>query len=297
MKIALALGGGGARGNSHIGVIRGLEREGFRIEAIAGSSAGGIIAACYAAGITTDEMEKTFAESDQSKLWNRGAHNGPSLLGISGFTELLDHYFGDTRMEDLKIPCAVTAVDIKSGKEVVIDSGKVVDAVQATIALPGILPPFHFENRVLVDGGVLNPVPVSVARYLNKNLPIVAVVLSPLMDPDVELKGISIPNLIPSPIIERIKKTRLAQALNIFLLSVDAGGRMLTDLRLKIDSPDVVIRPRVGHIGLLDNVDVHELVRIGEVAVDEMLEELHQKTGWSGTLNRKIRRAIKDKVD
>ena len=200
-------------------------------------------------------------------------------------------------MEDLKIPCAVTAVDIKSGKEVVIDSGKVVDAVQATIALPGILPPFHFENRVLVDGGVLNPVPVSVARYLNKNLPIVAVVLSPLMDPDVELKGISIPNLIPSPIIERIKKTRLAQALNIFLLSVDAGGRMLTDLRLKIDSPDVVIRPRVGHIGLLDNVDVHELVRIGEEAVDEMLEELHQKTGWSGTLNRKIRKAIKDKVD
>jgi NTE family protein len=297
MKISLALGGGGARGNSHIGVIRSLEREGYGIEAIAGSSAGGIIAACYAAGITTEEMETTFAESDQSKLWNLLTNDGPSLLGLEGFTELLNHFFGDTKMQDLKIPCAVTAVNIKSGKEVVIDSGKVVDAVLATIALPGIFPPFHYEDKILVDGGVLNPVPVTVARYLNKDLPVVAVVLSPLMDPDVDLKGISIPNSIPSPIIDRIKKTRLAQAFNIFLLSVDAGGRMLTDLRLKIDSPAVVIRPKVGHIGLLDDVDVHELVRIGEESVQDTLEELRQATGWTGTINRKIRKAIRDKVD
>ena len=297
MKITLALGGGGARGNSHIGVIRSLEREGFSIEAIAGTSAGGIIASCYAAGISTDEMETIFSQSDQSKLWNRNAHDGPALLGVSGFTELLHHYLGDKEIQDLNIPCAVTAVDIKTGKEVVINSGSVVEAVQATIALPGIFPPVQNTDQILVDGGVLNPVPVSVARYLNKNLPVVAVVLTPLIDPEGELKGISIPSVIPSPLVDRIKKTRLAQAFNIFLLSVDAGGRMLTELRLKIDSPEVVIRPDVGSIGLLDTVDVHEMVRIGEEAVEEKLEELRQVTGLSGTINRKIRKAIKDKVD
>jgi NTE family protein len=297
MKITLALGGGGARGNAHIGVIRSLEKEGFEIEAIAGSSAGGIIAACYASGMSTREMESLFAESDQSKLWNLSNSEAPSLLGISGFKDLLDQNFGDKKFEELNIPCALTAVDVNSGNEVVIDSGRIVDAIQATIALPGIFPPFHHGDQVLVDGGVLDPVPVSVARYLNKDLPVVAVVLSPLTDTEVELKGISLPNIIPSPIIDRIKKTRLAQAFNIFLLSVDAAGRKLTELRLKVDSPEVVIQPKVGDIGLLDDVDVHELVRLGEESVEEVLEELHHAVGWSGAVTRKIRKAIKDKID
>ncbi|MFC2064487.1 patatin-like phospholipase family protein [Chloroflexota bacterium] len=297
MKITLALGGGGARGNSHIGVIRRLEREGFTIEAIAGTSAGGIIAACFASGMSTEKMEEIFSEADQSKLWNRNAHDGPSLLGVSGFSELLQRYLGDKLLQDLPIPCAVTAVDIKSGKEVVIDSGSVVDAVQATIALPGIFPPVQISGQILVDGGVLNPVPVSVARYLKKNLPVVAVVLTPLLDPEGELKGMSIPNVIPSPIADRIKRTRLAQAFNIFLLSVDAGGRLLTELRLKVDSPEVVIRPDVSNVGLLDPVDIHEMIRLGEQAVEEQLEDLHQATSWPGTINRKLRKVIKDKVD
>ena len=292
MDIALALGGGGSRGTSHIGVIRSLEKAGFKIRALAGTSAGGIVAACYAAGYSPDEMEKLFADTDQSKLYARLPNGGPSILGLSGVSKWLEELFGDKKLEDLKIRCAMTAVDLKSASEVVLTKGRVVDAVLATIALPGIFPPFSQGDYLLVDGGVLDPVPVSVARSLAGNLPIIAVVLTPILDTEGHLKGIHLPALIPSPIANRIQRTRIAQAFNIFLLSVDAGGRMLTELRLKIDAPECIIRPEVGHIGLLDKVNVHDIVRLGEEAVTEHIDQLKRVAGWQSNLKRQIRRSI-----
>jgi len=291
MDIALALGGGGSRGNSHIGVIRILEKEGFKIQAVAGTSAGGLVAASYAAGITPDEMEKIFSEADQSKLFGRSSRDEPSILGLGGASTLLEELFGDKRIEDLKIPCALTAVDIRTASEVIITSGKVVDALLATIALPGIFPPVTRGDYLLVDGGVLDPVPVSVVRSLVGDLPIVAVVLTPFLDTEKRrLKGIHLPAIIPSPIADRIQQTRLAQAINIFLLSVDVGGRMLTELRLKIDAPEIIIRPDVGRIGLLDKVDVHQVIQLGEEAVIPHLDKLKKLTGWTSKINRRIKR-------
>ena len=118
MDIALALGGGGSRGNAHIGVIRSLEKEGFKIRAIAGTSAGGIIAACYAAGYSPDDMEKIFFEADQSKFYARTSGDNSSLMGLTGVGRILDGLFGERKLEDLSIPCGMTAVDIKSASEV-----------------------------------------------------------------------------------------------------------------------------------------------------------------------------------
>jgi NTE family protein len=290
MDISLALGGGGSRGHSHIGVIRSLVNEGFNIRAVAGSSAGGLVAACYAAGLTPDEMEKIFVETDQSKLYGRSSSDGPSILGLGGVETLLEELFGEKCMEDLIIPCAITAVDIRTASEVVITKGRVVDALLATIALPGIFPPITRGEYLLVDGGVLDPVPVSVARSLAEDLPVVAVVLTPFRDNEKgQLKGIHLPAIIPSPLADRIQRTRLAQAFNVFLLSVDAGGRMLTELRLKIDAPEIIIRPDVGHIGLLDNVDVHEIIQLGEEAVSPHIDHLKKITGWTSVLNRRIK--------
>ena len=291
MDIALALGGGGSRGHSHIGVIRSLVNEGFIIRAIAGTSAGGLVAACCAAGITPDEMEKIFIEADQSKLYARSSKDGPSILGLGGVEVLLEKVFGDKRIEDLIIPCAITSVDIRTASEVVFTKGRVVDALLATIALPGIFPPISRGEYLLVDGGVLDPVPVSVVRSLNEDLPVVAVVLTPFIDTErKQLKGIPLPAMIPSPLADRIQHTRLAQAFNVFLLSVDAGGRMLTELRLKIDDPEIIIRPDVGHVGLLDKVDVHEIIRLGEEAVKPHIEQLKKFTGWTSLLSRRIKR-------
>lgn len=291
MDIALALGGGGSRGHSHIGVIRSLVNAGFSIRAVAGTSAGGLVAACYAAGITPDDMEKIFIEADQSKLYARSSKDGPSILGLGGVEILLENVFGDKKIEDLIIPCAITSVDIKTAKEIVITKGKVVDALLATIALPGIFPPMTRGEYLLVDGGVLDPVPVAVVRNLSKNLPVVAVVLTPFVDTEKrQLKGIQLPVIIPSPLANRLQRTRLAQAFNIFLLSVDAAGRMLTELRLKIDAPEIIIRPDVGHVGLLDKVDVHEIVRLGEEAVIPHIDQLKKISGWTHNLSRRIKR-------
>lgn len=291
MDIALALGGGGSRGNSHIGVIRILEKEGFKIRALAGSSAGGLIAASYAAGFTPDEMEKIFAGVDQSKLYWRSSKEEPSILGFGGVSTFLDELFGEKRIEDLKIPCAITAVDVRTASEVVIRTGRVADALLATIALPGIFPPVTRGEYLLVDGGVLDPVPVSVVRSLVNDLPVVAVVLTPFLDTENrKLTGIHLPAIIPAPLVNRIQKTRIAQAFNIFLLSVDAAGRTLTELRLKIDDPEIIIRPEVGHIGLLDKVDVHKVIKLGEEAMIPQIDQLKRLTGWTSTLNRKIKR-------
>jgi NTE family protein len=287
MDITLALGGGGSRGNSHVGVLRVLEREGYHVRAVAGTSAGGIVAAVYAAGYTPDEMEAIFAKIDQSKLFYRSSNEGPALLGLSGAAKVLEEILGDRTFADLKIPCAMTAVDVKTAREVILDEGRVVDAILATIAVPAVLPPQERGEYQLVDGGVLDPVPVRAARALAPTLPVVAVVLSPLMEETGNLIHIPMPG-IPTPIVERITRMRLAQAFNIFLLSNEASSRMLTELRLQVDHPEVIIRPDVGSIGLFDKVDVHHVVGLGEHAADSALPDLKRATAWPRQFQRQL---------
>jgi NTE family protein len=288
MDITLALGGGGSRGFAHIGVLRRLEQEGYRIFAVAGTSAGGIMAAVYAAGYTPDEMEAIFSKVDQSKLFSRSGRDGPALLGIAGAARVFEEYLGSRTFADLKIPCALTATDIKSAREVILSEGRVVDAVLATIALPGIFPPRQIKNCQLVDGGVVDPVPVSVARSMAPNLPAVAVILDPQVEPSDQLTRLPLPIRIPAPIIEGITRLRVAQAFSIFLQAVDAGGRTLAELRLQVDAPEAIIRPNVNGIGLLDSVDVHKVIRLGERAVDAALPDLKRAVAWSNRLRRRL---------
>ncbi len=140
MDIALALGAGGVKGNAHLGVIRRLEREGFRIKAVAGTSFGGIVAALYALGYSADQLEEMFASLDQTQLYGHAPDDGPSLMGLAGVTRFLEETIGNRTFEDLKLPCALTAVDLKSGNEVILSKGPIIDAILATIAIPGIFP-------------------------------------------------------------------------------------------------------------------------------------------------------------
>jgi NTE family protein len=288
MDIALALGGGGSRGYSHIGVIRRLEQEGYRVHAVAGTSAGGIIGSLYAAGYTPDEMEARFSKLDQSKLFGRSGNEGPSILGFSGATKFLEEMLGDLTYENLKLPCSVVAVDIKTAREVVLNQGCVVDAILATGAVPAIFPPQQIGDHQLVDGAVLDPVPVSVARSMAPNLPVVAVVLSPMLSQERDLLPLRFPTRIPTPIVEQLFRLRLTQALNIYLQATDIGSRMLTELRLKLDAPEVIVRPNVEGIGLLDKVDVHQVIKMGEEAMDKAIPELRRATSWSTRMRKKF---------
>lgn len=288
MDITLALGGGGAKGNSHIGVIRRLEKEGYRIRSVAGTSFGGLVAIFFASGYKPDDIEKIFAATDQGSLYGRDVNDGPSLLGLSGVRKLLDSYLGGKTFDDLNIPCAVTAVDTKTGSEVVISEGYLKDAVLSTIALPGIFPSHHLNNWELMDGGVLNPVPVSVARMLSPNLPIVAVVLNDSLGTPVRTYSIPVPSILPKQITERIHRLHVAQSFDIFMRAVDLSSRAVANYRLELDAPDVIIRPNVHHLELLGKVVVKDVALLGDSAVEAVLPELKKAVSWTNRMNKKI---------
>lgn len=288
MDITLALGGGGAKGNSHIGVIRRLEKEGYRIRSVAGTSYGGIVGVLYAAGYSPSEIQTAFEEVDQARLYGRSPQDGPSMLGMDGVRKLLDQLLGEKTFDDLRIPCAVTAVDINAGSEVVLSSGLLKDAILATIALPGIFPVQRSNDWELVDGGVLNPVPVSVARMLSPDLPVVAVVLNDPMDKPVRAYTIPVPSILPRPIAERLTRMTLAQSLDIFLRSVDVSSRALAFYRLELEKPEIIVRPDVHAFGLLDKVVIEDLAQLGEQALEEVLPQLKRAVSWQARLGKRI---------
>lgn len=288
MDITLALGGGGAKGNAHIGVLRRLEKEGYKIRSVAGTSYGGLVAVLYALGYSPNEIQSIFESTDQTHLYGRAPQDGPSLLGMAGVRKLLDAVIGEKTFADTNIPCAVTAVDINSGREVFLAEGKLMDAVLATIALPGIFPVQRLNGWDLVDGGVLNPVPVTTARILSPDLPVVAVVLNDPIDIPVRGYSIPVPSIFPKSIADRIARISLAQSLDVFLRSVDVSSRALSHLRLELDKPEVIVRPNVHHISLLDQVVVADVAQLGEDALVEVLPQLKRAVSWHARLGRKI---------
>jgi NTE family protein len=288
MEITVALGGGGAKGNSHIGVLRRLQKEGYKIRAIAGTSFGGMVAIFYAAGFTPDAIEEIFSTVDQGTLYARDASDGPSLLGLSRVRKWLAEIFGEKTFADLKIPCGVTAVDSKTGKEVQITEGRLADGILSTIALPGIFPVHHLNGWELMDGGVLNPVPVTVARMLAPGLPVVAVVLNDPLDKPVPTYTIPMPSIMPKPIADRITKLHVAQAFDIFMRAVDLSSRAVAHYRLQVDAPEVIVRPNVHDIDLLQKVNVNEVVMLGEAAMEAALPDLKRAVSWTSTIRRKM---------
>ncbi len=291
MDITLALGGGGVKGNAHIGVLRVLEQSGIHVRGLAGTSAGGLWGALYAAGYHPDEIEEIFRSVDPTTIYHRRPGEGPSWLGLSGIYGILLKNLGDKTFKDLVLPFAVTAVDIDRAEQVILKQGRVMDAVLATIAVPGVFSPVTRDGRTLIDGGVLDPVPVALARSLAPELPVVAVVLSPPLN---EWGGPVRPRLLNSlPFLANyIARMRITQATNIFLRSIDIGGAMLTELRLKVDKPDVIIRPAVPQIGLLDQVDIGEVARLGELAAEAALPEIQKAVSWRGWLGRRVSRTF-----
>ena len=288
MNISLALGGGGSRGNSHIGVIRRLEKEGFKIKAVAGTSFGGIVAIFYALGCTPDEIEKIFTELDPTQLYGHAPEDGPSLLGLAGVKRWLKETIDDKTFKDLKIPCIVTAADLNSGREVLISTGPLVDALLATITLPGIFPARHIEGMELVDGGTIDPVPVAAARSLAPKLPVVAVVLTTRIGVPAQSWNLPLPEYLPRLLVNRIGKMRYALALDVIMRSLDIVTRAVTHYRLEVDKPEIIIRPRVAEIDTLEVVDVHEVARRGEDAVEEMLPRLRKYFAWRNRLRRLV---------
>jgi NTE family protein len=292
MDVSIAFGGGGSRGAAHIGVLRVLERSNIKICAVAGTSIGSIVAAFYASGYSPDEIEKIFSHVDQSKLYGWPLADGPGLLGVRGIQSFLEKYLGNSKFDDLQIPCAAVSVDLNSNREIILQNGSVIDAILGSIAVPGLFVPKELDGYKLIDGGTLDPVPVRAARALRPGLPIVAVTLMlPLDSPATPIGIVSLP--ASNPFTKQIARMNITQAFRIFADSVDIASRQMAELRLMLDKPEVIVRPAVNGINLLDRVNIHEVVHIGEIATEVILPKLLNEFSLKANLSRKIRLLLK----
>ncbi len=289
MDISLALGGGGSKGNAHIGILRRLEQHGFRVRAIAGTSFGGLVATFYALGYSPDEIEDLFAGFDQAKVYGHTPEDEPSFMGIAGGAKWLEEQIGEKTFHDVKIPLVLTAVDLKSAREILLTEGRLLDSLLATAALPGIFPARRIGEWELVDGGTLDPVPVAPARSLAPTLPVVAVALGTLMGEPAQSWSLPRSKYVPQSITDRLSKLRYAQAVDVVLRSVDIMNRAVGEYRLEVDKPEILIRPSVGDVDTLEQVDIREIARRGEQAFDEALPELKKLFAWHKRLSRSIK--------
>ena len=274
-RIALALGGGGVKGISHIGVLRRLEQRGFTVQSLAGTSIGALVGAFYALGYAPDHIEELFANFRQSQLYGKVKGEEPSLLGFNGLARRLKELVGDRTFADLKIPFAATATWVEYGREVCLREGSLIEALLASMALPGIFPMRFINGMGLVDGGMLNPVPVNAARALAApDTPIVAIPLTAPLGVPATMERIVLSRFIPRWLNERIKRMRLVRAADVFFLTQDMMNRANTTHHLEVSKPDLIIRPAVAHLNTLQRVDARAIIKVGEEAVEAALPQL-----------------------
>lgn len=249
-RVGLALSGGVARGNAHIGVLRVLEENHIPIDYIAGTSAGSLVAAAYAAGMTIDEI----AELARKLRWRDVGRVTLSRLGVQSnarMEEFVRAYLPIKRFEDLRIPLAVVATDLKSGSAVIITEGDVPFAVRASCALPGWYVPVTDEHgRQLVDGGLVANIPTGAVRILGADL-VIAV--------DVNSEGakfIGPPHSIIGVLLQSIMVVQRTAAIH------------------QLHDADIVISPKTGHIRWDEMGRVDDLISLGEQAARSTIERI-----------------------
>lgn len=264
-RFAMALGGGGARGYAHIGVMRVLEREGFRPSVLAGTSMGSIMAAVFAAGHSADEVEQILS---QVSFWRFLDLNPLSdMLNFSELVRFLEPYV-PRQMEDFPIPLGITATDLITGTEVYFRQGDVFQAIRASIAYPGVINPIWVGEQLLADGGILNQIPVDLVRFLGAER-VIAVDVTPL----------EVLREYPQ------KKTWWQQ---IFRRGIDANPIQnvyrsveimqirLAEVKLAVSRPDLILRPKLEGIGLFSFQQLEQAIRDGEAATEAELEKIRQ---------------------
>lgn len=188
-KIGLALGSGGARGVAHIGVLKALEEEGIKPDYITGCSMGSVVGACYAAGMTVDEMLETVKEIKPLDLIDVNLNLRRSILKGNKMYDMLIQKIGDVRFENLYIPFECVASDVLSNKLIVLKEGEVATAVRASSSIPLIFSPVKWEDKILIDGGVLCRIPVEQVRDMGADVVIAVDVLDNTRAPAEKVSG------------------------------------------------------------------------------------------------------------
>lgn len=304
LTLGLALGSGAARGLAHIGVIKALEEAGIHFDLIAGTSMGAFIGALYAAGVPIQRIEETALRIDWKSLAKlldpvlptSGLIDGKKLIAF--MAELLPV----RTFEELSIPLAITATDIETGEAIVIKQGDLLEALRAGLAFPGIFSPARFGDRFLVDGGLCHPVPIDIARNLGAErvIGVCAIPEVAKQTPEAFLpakRGKSLKTgpwreLFNARGIEQLARRVLRQPDPIALINDELGRKTpnifrvcaqsvaimeneINQLRLEKNLLDLVIRPCLDGITLLEFHRANEIMTAGEAAAREALPAIY----------------------
>lgn len=276
-RIALALGGGAARGWAHIGVLRALDEEGFEIGMIAGTSIGALVGGCYLAG-RLDELEAFARSLTMRRIAGLldFAIGGGGLFGGLRLTKRMQDHLSDMRIEALDRPFVAVATEINSGHEVWLAEGSLITAIRASYALPGIFEPVRCNGRTLVDGALVNPVPVSVCRAYEQPLVVAvnlhydlygrsAVIKLKASDPPSGTTGKEAP-AAPQP--SRLGMTGvMVQAFNVIQDRISRA-------KLAGDPPDLALHPKLNDIGLSEFHRAGEAIDRGYTEAKARLSDL-----------------------
>ncbi|MBB5018466.1 NTE family protein [Chitinivorax tropicus] len=255
-KIALALGGGAAKGFAHIGVIRTLEANGIVPDIVVGTSAGSVVGALYAGGLSGNEMLSMVGQVNSDSIADFTFSTKGFIKGeeLQSFVNRLLH---NRPIEKLPKPFAAVATDLRTGRMVTFRQGNTGQAVRASSSVPGVFEPVIISGAEYVDGGLTSPVPVRAAKAMGADI-VIAI--------DISAK--------PS-------NTKVNGMLDILLQTVNIMGQSISNYEM--NDADVVIRPAVGRIGGADFDSKYEAVSAGEKAAVAALPYIRQKIGnWKG---------------
>jgi NTE family protein len=300
--IGLALGAGAARGWSHIGVLRVLEREGLRPKVIVGTSIGAVVGGCWAGG-GLDQLE-IFAR----RLTKRGVFglmdinlSGSGLVAGRRLRDMLDDGLRERAIEDLPVRFAAVTTEFGTGHEVWLTRGHLVTAVRASYAIPGVFEPVRVGGRWLLDGALVNPVPVTTARALGADLVIAVNVNSellgrgtvisdhhaehPIAEPpaggDVEANAFLRPMRNAAQAVSHYFHSRppsesAPSIASVMVETINITQDRIARSRLAGDPPDVLIAPKMARVGLFEFHRAEEAIAIGVEAAERMLPEIRE---------------------
>ncbi|MCD4675872.1 MAG: patatin-like phospholipase family protein [Desulfobacula sp.] len=306
-KVGLALGSGSARGWSHIGVIRALAEAGIQVDYIAGTSIGALVGAVYASG-EIDALEEVVLQLD----WKKIAYLLDVVFPKSGLVDgkkvsvFIQNHVKEINIEDLCLPFCAVSTDLTTGNEVAIKNGNIIEAVRASISVPGIFTPVKKKGALLVDGGLVNPVPVSVVREMGADF-VIAVDLNhniigntgldKIADIDSNKKSLNKKNrqgqegknkfvealnkrikAVDFPALTHVKewmnKESLPSIFEVLTSSIDIMETQITAIRLKTDPPDILIQPKLGHLKFLEFNRAKEAIDEGYKMTREKIKNL-----------------------
>ncbi len=269
-KIGLALGGGAAKGLAHIGVLKVLEEHGIKVDLVSGTSIGSIVGALHCAGYSAKQIQEIAESTKWPLLIDVGLPNKGLVKG-NKIEKFLREKLENKSFKDLQKPLYITAADIEKDQEVIFNKGDVTSAVRASISIPGIFNAVSINDRVLVDGGLLDPLPVKILKEEGVDI-IIAVNLHPVQEQEPILESAENINQTSTPNIAKV----IARSMQI----IQANETRKT---LKTTEADLIITPNLKQIGYQDFHKSKQAIRLGEIAANKeilKIKKLQKGSFW-----------------